>query len=187
MGLAIARSLLKEGVTATGLDLDSGRMALASAAGLEAASSVPDLAMHSDVILTSLPSDAALGAVVDELVGSVSNASGAIVVELSTLSLECKLRCRDQLLGKGIKMLDCPISGTGAQAQSGDLVVYASGEFSDYEGVASVLAKFSRSAPHVGQFGDGTRIKLVANLLVAIHNVATAEGAGFGCACGSGS
>ena len=71
--------------------------------------------------------------------------------------------------------LDCPLSGTGAQAQTGDLVVYASGDTAAIASLMPMFAGFSREAHDLGAFGNGSRMKFVANLLVAINNVASAE------------
>jgi 3-hydroxyisobutyrate dehydrogenase-like beta-hydroxyacid dehydrogenase len=72
-------------------------------------------------------------------------------------------------------MLDCTISGTGAQAKTGDLVVYASGSESLYPGCLPIFSAFARASHYVGVFGNGSKVKYIANLLVAIHTVATAE------------
>jgi 3-hydroxyisobutyrate dehydrogenase-like beta-hydroxyacid dehydrogenase len=72
-------------------------------------------------------------------------------------------------------MLDCPVSGTGAQARTKDLVVYASGDSAAIRKLRPLFAGFSRAAHDLGAFGNGSRMKYVANLLVAIHNVASAE------------
>ena len=72
-------------------------------------------------------------------------------------------------------MLDCPISGTGAQAGTKDIVIYASGDRAAIRKLNPLFADFSRAAHDLGVFGNGSRMKYVANLLVAIHNVATAE------------
>jgi 3-hydroxyisobutyrate dehydrogenase-like beta-hydroxyacid dehydrogenase len=72
-------------------------------------------------------------------------------------------------------MLDCPLSGTGAQAATRDLAVYASGDETAYARCRAVFAGFARVSDYLGEFGNGTRMKLVANLLVAVHNVASAE------------
>ena len=66
-------------------------------------------------------------------------------------------------------------SGTGAQAKNRDLVVYASGESSAIARCAGVFADFAKQSADLGVFGNGSRMKFVANHLVAIHNVATAE------------
>jgi 3-hydroxyisobutyrate dehydrogenase-like beta-hydroxyacid dehydrogenase len=72
-------------------------------------------------------------------------------------------------------LLDCPLSGTGSQARTKDLIVYASGESAAISAMMPVFADFSRQAHDLGAFGNGMKMKFVANLLVAIHNVASAE------------
>ena len=79
------------------------------------------------------------------------------------------------LAKKGITLLDCPLSGTGAQARTKDLVVYASGDKAAFEKAEPVLQGFSRAHYYLGEFGNGSKMKFVANLLVAIHNVSAAE------------
>ena len=71
--------------------------------------------------------------------------------------------------------LDCPLSGTGAQAAVRDLVVYASGDKKAIARLKPLFAGFARAAHDLGAFGNGSKMKYVANLLVAIHNVASAE------------
>ena len=72
-------------------------------------------------------------------------------------------------------LLDCPISGTGAQARAGDVVVYASGPRKRLSRRRAGPGGFARAHHYVGPFGAGSKMKFVANLLVAIHNVAAAE------------
>jgi L-threonate 2-dehydrogenase len=81
-------------------------------------------------------------------------------------------------------LLDCPISGTGAQAKTRDLVVYASGEAASIAAVMPMFRDFAREAHDLGAFGNGTKMKFVANLLVAIHNVASAEAFALGIKAG---
>jgi len=72
-------------------------------------------------------------------------------------------------------MLDCPVSGTGAQAAVKDIVIYASGDAKAIARTTRMFSDFSRASYNVGVFGNGSRMKYVANLLVTIHNVASAE------------
>ena len=72
-------------------------------------------------------------------------------------------------------MLDCPISGTGSQAKVKDVVVYASGDPKAIRRLKPLFADISRGVHELGAFGNSSRMKYVANLLVAIHNIATAE------------
>ena len=172
MGGAIARNLLAEGVAVHGYDTDATRLELLKPNGV-AAHSAGEAARGAGLVLTSLPSVAALDATVASLVAA--KASGLVVAELSTLPIAAKEAARAKLEAAGIALLDCPLSGTGAQAATRDLAVYASGARDAYNRAEPVFRRFARVSHYLGAFGNGSRMKFVANLLVAIHNVATAE------------
>jgi 3-hydroxyisobutyrate dehydrogenase-like beta-hydroxyacid dehydrogenase len=96
-------------------------------------------------------------------------------LETSTLPIDDKLLAREMLRKNGVTLLDCPLSGTGAQAKVKDLVVLGSGDRKAFGKTKQVLEGFSRAHYYLGEFGNGSRMKFVANLLVAIHNVSAAE------------
>ena len=98
------------------------------------------------------------------------------MVETSTFDVSDKVAARDLLKASGIVVLDCPLSGTGAQAVHKDLTVYASGPKSAIRQLMPVFDSFSKNCFDLGRFGNGMKMKLMANLLVAIHNVSTVEG-----------
>jgi len=173
MGSAIAGNLLKKSVAVVGYDIDARRMSDLATAGGVPARSASEVADAAELVLTSLPSAAALAATIDGVVQKPRR--NLVVAELSTLPIDVKLDARDRLAGAGITLLDCPLSGTGAQAATGDLAVYASGGRAAFDRAAPVFAKFARVAHYLGEFGNGSKMKFVANLLVAIHNVASAE------------
>jgi 3-hydroxyisobutyrate dehydrogenase-like beta-hydroxyacid dehydrogenase len=127
-------------------------------------------------MIALLPSVRALGDVVSGDKGlAQSGRAGSVLLECSTLPLDGKEAARRALERVGIAMLDCPLSGTGAQAVTRDLVVYASGDQSAFERCRHVFDGFARTRHYTGAFGNGSRFKFVANLLVSIHNVAAAE------------
>jgi 3-hydroxyisobutyrate dehydrogenase-like beta-hydroxyacid dehydrogenase len=173
MGGAIARNLVAAGWEVLGFDLSPERREEAAASGVVLAADVADLARRAHVIITSLPSPKAVVETAKAV--AAAGAERRIVAETSTLALDDKLEFERILSGAGHTALDCPLSGTGAQAQTKDLVVYASGESGAIAGLMPLFADFSRQAHDLGVFGNGTRMKLVANLLVAIHNIASAE------------
>src|SRR6185503_18657083 len=169
MGSAISANLVKAGFRVHGYDIAAkARAALKRSGGFPAASAA-EVFSKANVVITSLPSAGALHAVCEEIKGK------AIVVETSTLPIEDKVRARDTLKKKGITLLDCPLSGTGAQARTGDLTVYGSGDEASFKKTLRVLKGFSRGQYFVGPFGNGSKMKYVANLMVAIHNVSAAE------------
>ena len=79
------------------------------------------------------------------------------------------------LAGQGKILLDCPVSGIGAQAAQKDLIVFASGDEAAFERAKEVLAGISRVQKYVGPFAHGSKMKFIANHLVTIHNLSTAE------------
>ena len=166
----MAGNLVKAGFRVHGYDVLATRCAALKKAGGVRESSAARVARAAEVLITSLPSAAALHAVAAEL-----KAKDRVVLETSTLPIDEKERARDTLAKKGIVLLDCPLSGTGAQARAKDLVVYVSGERAAYERAKRFMPGFSRAHHYLGAFGNGSKMKFVANLLVAIHNVSAAE------------
>lgn len=173
MGGAIARNLAAAGWRVVGFDIEAARMREAASAGVEAAKSAADLAKDVPTIITSLPKPEALDQTVSAL--AAAKLPRRVVAEASTFALEDKARAEAALRAAGHVLLDCPLSGTGAQAKTKDLVVYASGNTASIAALRPLFADFSRQAHDLGTFGNGTKMKFVANLLVAIHNVASAE------------
>ncbi len=173
MGGAISRNLLERGWRVIGVDIDAGRRAALAADGIEIAEDVRSIARVAPVILLSLPGPAAVKDVATEI--AASGAPRRVVAELSTLAVEDKNAFRETIGAAGHDALDCPLSGTGAQAVNRDLVIYVSGDRSAADACTSVFADFAKKITYLGAFGNGSRMKFVANLLVAIHNVAAAE------------
>jgi putative dehydrogenase len=173
MGGAIARNLLAAGFTLSGFEVDKGRTATAASSGIAVRGSAAEAVHGAELVLTSLPSAAALDSTVDALV--TEPRPGLILAEISTFPIEAKERARDRLAAAGITMLDCPLSGTGAQAVTGDLALYGSGDEAAFARCRDAFAGFARVSHYLGAFGNGSRMKFVANLLVAVHNVAAAE------------
>jgi putative dehydrogenase len=179
MGSAMASSLLRAGFAVHGYDvLPARRRELKKAGGIPATSPAA-LARRASVIITSLPSPSALHGTAKEIRGK-----GTVIIETSTLPIEDKLLARDAFRKNGVTLLDCPLSGTGAQARAKDLVVLGSGDRKAFEKTIPVLEGFSRSHYYLGEFGNGSRMKFVANLLVAIHNVSAAEAFALGMKAG---
>jgi 3-hydroxyisobutyrate dehydrogenase/glyoxylate/succinic semialdehyde reductase len=173
MGSAIARNLIERGWKVIGYDIDAARRAELALANVTIAEGVAGVARDASIIMTSLPSPAA----VEDVARAIANSGQTqrIVVELSTLTIADKLRFETILKQAGHIALDCPLSGTGAQAKHRDLVVYASGDSDAIAKCAGLFSDFAKQSADLGAFGNGSRMKFVANHLVAIHNVATAE------------
>jgi L-threonate 2-dehydrogenase len=173
MGGSFAKNLLASGWRVVGFDTDPGRRRALARAGVEIARDAAAVAAAVPVIITSLPNPKALHDTVAAI--AAAKIKRRVIVEASTFTLEDKLRAARDLKRAGHIALDCPISGTGAQARTRDLVVYASGDNAAIKKLRPMFLGFARAVHNLGDFGNGSRMKYVANLLVAIHNVASAE------------
>jgi len=173
MGSAMAGNIVAAQFPVLGYDVLPRRRAALVEAGGRATKSARELARRSSVVITSLPSAQALRDVAGEV--AAAGRRGQVVIETSTLPIAVKEDARAALAKRGVTLLDCPLSGTGAQARVRDVVVYASGERSAYRRSVAVMEAFARAHYFLGAFGAGSKMKFVANLLVAIHNVSTAE------------
>jgi 3-hydroxyisobutyrate dehydrogenase/glyoxylate/succinic semialdehyde reductase len=173
MGGAISRNLVERGWHVIGYDTDAARCAEFAATNVEIATDVAQLVLGAPIIMTSLPSAAAVLTVAQQIANSAQPAR--IVIELSTLAIADKLRFEATLRNAGHIALDCPLSGTGAQAKDRDLIVYASGDSQAIARCQNLFSDFAKQSADLGRFSNGSRMKFIANHLVAIHNVATAE------------
>jgi L-threonate 2-dehydrogenase len=173
MGGAFAQNLHAAGWRVVGYDIDPKRRRALGRAGIEIAASVGELAAEAPTIITSLPKASALAATAAAIAGS--RVPRRVVIEASTFKLEDKDAAEAALRKAGHVLLDCPVSGTGFQAREKDLVIYASGGTAEIKKLRPLFADFTRAVHDLGAFGNGSKMKYIANLLVAIHNVASAE------------
>ncbi|MGC2713076.1 MAG: NAD(P)-dependent oxidoreductase [Pseudolabrys sp.] len=173
MGGAFARNLVTAGWRVVGYDPNPARRREARRAGVDLANNAAEVASAVPIILTSLPKPQALTETVQEI--AAAKLRSKVVVEMSTFTISDKEKAARTLHRAGHVMIDCPVSGTGSQAKNRDLVFYASGNARTIARLRPVLMAFGRNVFNVGEFGNGSRMKYVANLLVAINNVATAE------------
>lgn len=173
MGSAMSKNLIKAGFSVIGFDVLPKAVEAFRAGGGKPAKSVGEVAAGADILITSLPSAAALFDVVGEL--KALPRAERIVAETSTFTLEDKSAAQAQLEQAGIVMLDCPLSGSGVQALERDVLVYGSGPKDAYDRCLPVFNGFSRAPHFLGVFGNGSKMKYVANLMVAVHTVVAGE------------
>jgi len=173
MGGAFAKNLAATGWRVAGYDISKARCREAERNGVAIASNAAALAAKVPVILTSLPKPEALIDTVRAI--AAAKLPRKLIVEMSTFAISDKENAQRIANKAGHAMLDCPVSGTGSQAQARDLVFYASGDSAAITRLKPMFEAFGRHVYDVGAFGNGCKMKYVANLLVAINNVASAE------------
>ena len=173
MGGAFAKNLARAGWRVVGYDISAARRREAARAGVKIARNAAELAAQVPVILTSLPKPQALMKTVREI--AAAKLPRKVLVEMGTFAIADKEKAARTLAKAGHTTLDTPVSGTGSQAEKRDLIFYASGDSRLIKKLRPLFRAFGREVYDVGPFGNGSKMKYVANLLVAINNVATAE------------
>ena len=174
MGGAYAKHLLKNNFKCFGIDLDKNNiLKFIQLGGQEI--TYDELFNKVEIVLISLPSLNAYKDVLNNLKRLGKNDSKKIILDMNTISIDDKNMFKNEIIGLNIDMLDSPVSGTGAQAWEADLTVFASGSKELIDKCMNIFKAFSKEVINVGSFGNGMKFKILANLLVTIHNTAAAE------------
>ena len=182
MGSAMAEALIDGGYRVVGYDVQAKPRERLKSVGGRCLSSCAAVASRADVLITSLPSVAAL----DDVFGKIEpvcarkrkSQPNLIVIETSTLPIIDKKRVM-QRVKRGVTVLDCPISGTARRMKEGGWTIFVSGSKNACKSVSAIFSVFTRNAPYVGAFGNGSKMKFIANHLVAIYNVAVGKSLTF--------
>ena len=177
MGGAMAEALRAQGYEVTGYDVAQAPQERLARAGGRPLASATAVAESADVVIVSVATSAALADAAAKIAAArrVSGAPRLVVIETSTLPVADKEAAFVQLAAAGAGVLDCPISGTAVRMKERAWTIFVSGDAADHERVRPILAVFADNAPYVGAYGNGTKMKFIANHLVAIYNVAYGE------------
>jgi 3-hydroxyisobutyrate dehydrogenase len=183
IGLAISENLIKSGRRVVGYRRSS--LAEFEKIGGLAARSSAEVGAQADIVFSCLPSTEALDDVVQGPRGLVHAARpGQIVVELGSHPLPDKHRQIAPLAQKGATFIDGEVSGTPGMVSAKKGVIYLAGDAAACKKLEGVVAGFADTCLYFGEFGAASRVKLVNNLLVAIHIAATAEAMALGLKAG---
>lgn len=175
MGLAMARNLIAQGYSVTGYRRST--MDDFIAAGGTPAASPAQVVAASDIVLTCLPDNTAVQDALERADGILGALKpGQIVVETTSLPPADKRVHAALVAARGAVMLDCPVSGTPGMLGAGRGAFFVSGDRDIAESIRDVLEAICPRTTWVGDVGAGAATKSVATALVAIHNLAAAEG-----------
>jgi 3-hydroxyisobutyrate dehydrogenase len=190
MGGHMCANVLAAGFAVTAFDLEPAALARAAAAGARPAAAVPDCVAGADVLITSLPGPPQVDAVLCGEGGAAgaiaAMAPGALVIEMSTSSLEVGRRVQAAAATAGVAAIDAPVAGQTIGAQAGTLAIYVGGEDAAFARARPVLEAMGDPERifHLGGPGSGYAVKLLLNLLWFIQSVATAEALTMGVRAG---
>lgn len=175
MGEVYAQRLIAAGFGVVGFDVDAERMKRLAQIGGRAAS-LADIARQCDPIVLAVFSTDQVEDVVDR--GLIPAAAGKIVICTSTCDPD-RIAALGARVGRDIRFLEVPVSGTSAQVRHGDGVGLVGGDAAVAQVAAPVLDALFPKRFHIGQIGDGGRAKLAINLILGLNRLALAEGLVF--------
>lgn len=176
MGRGMSQNLLKAGFALTVWNRTAGRMAPLVEAGAQAAASPAEVAARSDMIVICVSDTPDVEAVILGADGILAGAkAGSLVIDCSTISPAVTVKLAQALAGKGVAMLDAPVSGGSEGAAKGTLSIMVGGEPADFERARPVFEAMGRTITLVGGHGAGQTVKLVNQILVVGHALAMSE------------
>ncbi len=176
MGNPMARTLMRAGARLTVYDINRDALDAVARAGVRRAGSPREAAEGKDVVVTMLPSspqveEVALGP--DGLRDVMR--PGSTLLEMSTIAPSTTRKVAEALAERRIKMVDAPVVGGQAGAESGTLTIMVGGEPEVIEGVRDILEVLGKTIHYVGAIGNGEVVKLIGNLAGATLTAASCE------------
>ena len=176
MGKPMAQNLLKAGYELTVYDVIPARLEEVVQAGARRGSSSKDVAARSEVVITMLPNSPHVREAVLGANGVLEGARpGTILVDMSSIAPLASQEIAAKAKGKGVLMLDAPVSGGEPKAVAGTLAIMVGGPQETFEQVKDILAKMGASVTHVGDIGSGNITKLANQMIVALNIAAVSE------------
>lgn len=173
MGLPMAERVIAAGHDVIACDIDTTR---AAKLGVDSAATPAKAAKRADVVITSLPSVAAVEAAVVGEGGIAEGArSGATVIDMSTSPPALARKLAAALADRGVSFLDAPVSGGPTGARAGTLAIMVGGEADVFERWSGLLGTMGTRVEYVGDHGAGQTVKLCNNLIVACTMAGVSE------------
>ncbi len=176
IGLPMATRAMQAGFDITAFDASSTRLALAKEQGLASVASASIAVQGKEVVVASLPDDKALRGAMFGPDGIIAGmATGAVLIETSTVSAEISAELASLAQAHQISYLRTPVSGNASIAHTGALTCFISGPQLAFERVRPLLASFTRAQTYLGEAEEARYAKLAVNLMIAVSAGMMAE------------
>jgi len=177
MGGAMAANVARAGFEVTAWNRTAGRASELGELGVTIVESPSAVASASDVIVTIVSDTPDVEAVLFGPDGVASGAaSGALVVDMSTISPSATRDFAARLAEGGVAMLDAPVSGGSEGAKKGTLTIFVGGDAADLERARPALGAMGTTITLVGPIGSGQAVKAVNQVILAGTYLGVAEG-----------
>ena len=173
MGQGMADNLLNKGADLMVFTRSLEKISAMKKKGAKGASSIEEISKETELIFICLPNvETSI-----QIVKGIKNYSNDVksVSDHSTVSLKTSIESHRLLNKNGISFLDAPISGGPVGAKDGTLSIMVGGELDDYTMALPYYKMMGSTVKHIGKTGTGTAMKLINQLLTAVHTTAAAE------------
>jgi 3-hydroxyisobutyrate dehydrogenase len=176
MGLPMAANLVKAGHRVTGFDMVAPFAAKLAGLGGAAADTVAAACSGADAVITMLPA----GLHVREVYGAPggvieSAAAGALLIDSSTIDVSTAREVAARAAGKGLAMLDAPVSGGVGGATAGTLTFMVGGTEEAFARARPILENMGKTIVHAGGAGNGQAAKICNNMILGVSMIAVSE------------
>jgi 3-hydroxyisobutyrate dehydrogenase-like beta-hydroxyacid dehydrogenase len=181
MGIPMSKNLIKKGYPVTVYNRTKEKTKELAAEGAKVADSPKALAADSNVVISMISDDPVLEEVSIGKNGAFEGAkSGAIYIDMSTVSPVSSAKVAEVAAQKGIKYLRAPVSGSTVLATSGALTIFASGPKDAYDQCTEIFGAMGQKVFHVGNGDEARYLKLLLNMMVGITSAMVGEALIFG-------
>jgi 3-hydroxyisobutyrate dehydrogenase len=174
MGGGMAANLVKAGHTVNAFDLSREALARAGENGCVAYTAVREAVAGVDAVVSMLPNGKIVERVFeDDVIGHAP--STAILIDCSTIDVDTARAVSDFADNRGYAMVDAPVSGGIAAANSGTLTFMVGGAHDDFARAEPILSAMGKAVIHAGKSGAGQAAKICNNMLLGASMIATCE------------
>lgn len=176
MGNPMARNLLKAGYSVNGYDIVPKALETFSQAGGLAGQDIASTVKDADVVISMLPEGKHVRAAYEGSQGVFSHVKqGVLIAECSTIDMETALSIHAEAEGKGVRLIDAPVSGGVAGAEAATITFMVGGQKEDFGALKPFLDVMGKTIIHCGGSGLGQAAKICNNLVLGISMIGACE------------
>jgi len=172
----MARNLVKAGHAVAGFDVSEYSAERLAADGGTRANSLADACKQAEIVITMLPAGAQVREVYLGAGGVLSAvAPGTLLIDSSTIDVETARDVAQAAQGKGLAMIDAPVSGGVSGAQAATLTFMVGGPDDAFARARPVLEKLGKTIVHAGGPGNGQAAKICNNMILGASMIVVSE------------
>lgn len=181
MGFPMAKRLLGAGYSLAAYDKSREPLVALQGSGANICSSLKEVAERSDVVIVMVRTTAQAESVLEAEQGVFEGAHpGLTILLMSTIDPMVVKRLEGVAKGKGVALLDAPVSGARQGAEAGTLTIMIGGDEKIYTKLKPIFEVLGKNIFYLGDVGMGESAKLINNLLLLVNMSGVYEAVSLG-------